>query len=109
RRRAHQGRVLRAALRGLPRAHPVSRGPHHPHQARRERLSPMRIAIAGEAPCELAPIRRAIRRAIRPYGLPLDAEMQVAFISDEDMRALNKQLRRVHRATDVLSFGEASP
>src|SRR5256885_15616506 len=67
----------------------------------------MRIAIAGEAPCELAPIRRAIRRAVRPYRLPRDAEVQVAFISDEDMRALNKRFRRIDRTTDVLSFGEA--
>ncbi len=69
----------------------------------------MRIAIAGEAPCELAPIRRAIRRAVRPYRLPRDAEVQVAFISDADMRALNKRFRRIDRTTDVLSFGEAIP
>jgi probable rRNA maturation factor len=69
----------------------------------------MRIAIAGEAPSELAPIRRAIRRALRPYRLPPDAEVQVAFISDEEMRALNKRFRRIDRTTDVLSFGEAIP
>ena len=69
----------------------------------------MRIAIAGEAPCELAPIRRAIRRAVRPYRLPRDAEVRVAFISDADMRALNKRFRRIDRTTDVLSFGEAIP
>jgi probable rRNA maturation factor len=69
----------------------------------------MRIAIAGEAPRERAPIRRAIRRAVRPYRLPPDAEVQVAFISDEDMRALNKRFRRIDRTTDVLSFGEAIP
>ena len=69
----------------------------------------MRIAIAGEAPCELAPIRRAIRRAVRQYRLPRDAEVHVAFISDADMRALNKRFRRIDRTTDVLSFGEAIP
>jgi len=69
----------------------------------------MRIAIAGEAPCDLAPVRRAVRRAVRPYRLPRDAEVQVAFISDEDMRALNKRFRRIDRTTDVLSFGEAVP
>ena len=69
----------------------------------------MRIAIAGEAPCELAPIRRAIRRAVRPYRLPRDAEVQVAFVSDADMRAMNKRFRRIDRTTDVLSFGEAIP
>ena len=69
----------------------------------------MRIAITGEARCELAPIRRAIRRAVRPYPLPRDAEVQVAFVSDEDMRALNKRFRRIDKTTDVLSFGETIP
>ena len=69
----------------------------------------MRIAIAGEAPCDLAPVRDAIRRAVRPYRLPRDAEVQVAFISDEEMRASNKRFRRIDRTTDVLSFGEAIP
>lgn len=69
----------------------------------------MRIAITGEAPCELAPIRRAIRRAVAPYRLPRDAEVQVAFISDEEMRALNKRFRRIDKTTDVLSFGETIP
>ena len=69
----------------------------------------MRIAIAGEAPCEVAPIRQAIRRAVRPYGLPRDAEVHLAFVSDEEMRALNKRFRRIDETTDVLSFGEAIP
>jgi probable rRNA maturation factor len=69
----------------------------------------VRIAIAGEAPCELAPIRTAIRRAVRPYRLPRDAEVQVAFIPDAEMRALNKRFRRIDKTTDVLSFGEAIP
>ena len=69
----------------------------------------MRIAIAGEAPFEVSPIRRAIRRAVRPYQLPADAEVHVAFVSDQEMRALNKRFRRIDKTTDVLSFGEAIP
>jgi probable rRNA maturation factor len=69
----------------------------------------VRIAITGEAPCDLAPIRRAIRRAVRPYALPRDAEMHVAFVPDAEMRALNKRFRRIDRTTDVLSFGETIP
>ena len=69
----------------------------------------MRIAIAGEAPCELAPIRQAIRRAVRSYGLPRDAEVHLTFVSNEEMRALNKRFRRIDNTTDVLSFGEAIP
>jgi len=69
----------------------------------------MRIAIAGEAPCDLASIRQAMRRAVRQYGLPRDAEVHVAFISDAEMRTLNKKFRQIDKTTDVLSFGEAIP
>jgi probable rRNA maturation factor len=69
----------------------------------------VRIAIAGEAPCDLATVRAAIRRAVRPYGLPPDAEVQLAFVSDEAMREMNKRFRGIDRTTDVLSFGEAIP
>ena len=69
----------------------------------------MRIAIVRDAPCEVAPIRRAIRRAARPYDLPRDAEVQVAFVSDAEMRGLNNRFRRIDKTTDVLSFGEAIP
>jgi probable rRNA maturation factor len=69
----------------------------------------MRIAIAGEAPRELAPIRQAIRRAVRPYRLPPDAEVLVAFVSGPEIREMNKRFRRIDKTTDVLSFGEAIP
>ena len=69
----------------------------------------MRIAVVGDAPCDPAPIRQAIRRAVRPYGLPRDAEVELAFVSDAEMRALNSRFRHIDRTTDVLSFGEAIP
>jgi probable rRNA maturation factor len=69
----------------------------------------LRIAIAGEAPCDLARVRRAVRRAVRPYTLPGDAEVSIAFVDDDVMRGLNKRFRRIDRTTDVLSFGEAIP
>jgi probable rRNA maturation factor len=69
----------------------------------------MRIAIVGEAPCEVAAVRQAIRRAVRPFRLPPDAEVDVAFVSDAQMRALNKRFRGIDKTTDVLSFGEAIP
>ena len=58
-------------------------------------------------PCDLAPTRRAIRAAVRPYALPADARITVAFVSDDDMRALNRRYREQDRTTDVLSFGQA--
>jgi probable rRNA maturation factor len=69
----------------------------------------LRIAIAGEAPCDLALVRRAVRRAVQPYPLPPDAEVSIAFIADDLMRDLNKRFRGIDRTTDVLSFGEAIP
>lgn len=44
---------------------------------------------------------------MRPYGLPADARVTVAFVSDQEMRALNRRYRRTDRTTDVLSFGQA--
>jgi probable rRNA maturation factor len=44
---------------------------------------------------------------VKPYGLPPDARITVAFISDEEMRELNHRYRKKDRTTDVLSFGQA--
>jgi len=48
-----------------------------------------------------------MRAAVKPYALPADARITVAFVDDEAMRALNKRYRRKDRTTDVLSFGQA--
>lgn len=65
--------------------------------------------MTGRAPVDLAPVRRAIRAAVRPYGLPRDTEVALAFVDDETMRALNQRHRRADRTTDVLSFGQRLP
>ena len=51
-------------------------------------------------------MRRAVRAAVKPYGLPADARLTVAFIDDDRMRELNRRYRRTDRTTDVLSFGQ---
>jgi probable rRNA maturation factor len=50
-----------------------------------------------------------MRAAARPYDLPAGAVVTLAFVDDDEMRALNKRYRRKDRTTDVLSFGEALP
>lgn len=65
--------------------------------------------MTGGAPVDLAPVRRAIRAAVRPYGLPGDTEVALAFVDDAAMRDLNRRHRRKDRTTDVLSFGQALP
>jgi probable rRNA maturation factor len=69
----------------------------------------VRIAVAGDAPCDLAPVRRAIRAALRPLRLPRETEVAIAFVNDAQMRELNRRHRRIDRTTDVLSFGQKLP
>jgi probable rRNA maturation factor len=52
-------------------------------------------------------VRRAIRAAVKPYGLPTDGRITVAFVDDDEMRELNRRYRKKNRTTDVLSFGQA--
>ena len=66
----------------------------------------MRIAVSGTAPVDLGPVRRAIRAALRPYGLPRDVTVALAFVDDATMRQLNRRYRKKDRTTDVLSFGQ---
>jgi len=62
--------------------------------------------VTGRAPVELAPVRAAVRAALRPYGLPTDTAVAIAFVDDPAMRALNARYRGKRRTTDVLSFGQ---
>ena len=43
---------------------------------------------------------------MKPYALPADARITVAFVTDPEMRELNRTYRRKDRTTDVLSFGQ---
>lgn len=69
----------------------------------------MKIAVSGEPPCDLAPVRRAIHAALRPYGLPAGARVGLAFVDDLLMKELNARHRHKPRTTDVLSFGQQLP
>ena len=66
----------------------------------------MRIEVRGRAPCDLAPVRRAMHAAAHPYGLPAGTLVTLVFVDDAAMRELNRRYRRKDRTTDVLSFGE---
>lgn len=69
----------------------------------------VRIAVTGEAPCELAPVRGAIHATLRPYGLPAGARVGLAFVDDFLMKELNARHRHKAKTTDVLSFGQKLP
>lgn len=69
----------------------------------------MRILVAGDVPGDRAAVQAAVREALRPYGLPRDTIVTVAFVDDPAMRELNRRHRRLDRTTDVLSFGQTIP
>lgn len=69
----------------------------------------MRIAVSGDVPVDLGRVRRAVRAALRPYGLPRDTQVTIAFVDDTEMRRLDRVHRGRDRTTDVLSFGQALP
>jgi probable rRNA maturation factor len=69
----------------------------------------VRITVSGDAPVDMRRVRAAIRAAVRPYRLPRDADIGLAFVDDTAMRELNKRHRRKDRTTDVLSFGQRLP
>ncbi len=64
--------------------------------------------MTGDPPVDLAPVRAALRAALRPYGLPADTVVALAFVDDAAMRALNRAHRGKDRTTDVLSFGQTT-
>ena len=55
-------------------------------------------------PALRALIRSAVRAALAYEGWENDAEVSVTLTDDETIRALNRDYRRIDRATDVLSF-----
>ena len=69
----------------------------------------MRISVSGDPTVDLRRVRKAVRAALRPYALPRDVEVALAFIDDAAMRELNRRHRRKDKTTDVLSFGQQLP
>jgi probable rRNA maturation factor len=49
-------------------------------------------------------ITKVIETTLKMEGMELDYEISVSFVSDEEIRDLNKQYRNIDRETDVLSF-----
>ncbi len=69
----------------------------------------VRIAVTGDPPCDLAPVRSAIHAALRPYQVPAGARVGLAFVDDFLMKDLNARHRGKPQTTDVLSFGQRLP
>ena len=59
---------------------------------------------ASEGNCAL--IRKVIRTALAAEGVDFPCEVDVLLTNDENIHAINQDMRNVDRATDVLSFPE---
>ena len=51
-------------------------------------------------------IRKVIRTALAAEGVAVPCEVDVLLTDDENIHAINRDMREVDRATDVLSFPE---
>ena len=49
-------------------------------------------------------IKKAVRAALKAEGIDAPCQVSVLLTDDEGIHALNREFRRVDRATDVLSF-----
>src|ERR1041385_2114841 len=72
---------------------------------------PLEVAVTGPAVprlsrAEIAAFVARVLRAARARGI---AEVSIAFVSDDAMRALNRKWRRKNKTTDVLTFPGEPP
>ena len=65
---------------------------------------PVTADVPGVSEGQRALIRRAIRTALTAEGVDLPCEVDVYVTGDAGIRALNREMRQVDAATDVLSF-----
>jgi probable rRNA maturation factor len=70
----------------------------------------MEVAVRGrEEPVEwLDTVRDAVTFTLEAEEAPVEAEVGVAFVSEEEMASLNEQYRGIEGPTDVLAFAYAA-
>ena len=60
--------------------------------------------LEAEHPQERQLIAQAAQAAFELFDFPFDAGVDVTLVDDEGIRAVNRDIRQIDRATDVLSF-----
>ena len=60
--------------------------------------------LEAEHPQERQLITQAAQAAFALFAFPFDAGVDVTLVDDEGIRAVNRDIRQIDRATDVLSF-----
>ena len=67
---------------------------------------PVTATVPGVNEGQRALIRKVIRTALAAEGVDFPCEVDVLLTDDANIRQINKEMRDVDRATDVLSFPE---
>ena len=70
----------------------------------RRHYIPVTAGVPGVNESQTAFIRKVIRTALAAEGVDFPCEVDVLVTSDEEIHQLNREARKVDRATDVLSF-----
>ena len=65
---------------------------------------PVTAGVPGVNESQIAFLRKVIRTALAAEGLDFPCEVDVLLTSDEEIHAMNREVRQVDKATDVLSF-----
>ncbi|MCI8909658.1 MAG: rRNA maturation RNase YbeY [Oscillibacter sp.] len=65
---------------------------------------PVTASVPGVGDSQRAFLRKVIRTALAAQGVDFPCEVNVLVTNDTEIHALNRETRRVDRATDVLSF-----
>ena len=74
---------------------------------RKNHYSPITADVPGAASdSRCAFIRKVIRTALAAEGMAIPCEVDVLLTDDENIHAINLEMRQVDRPTDVLSFQE---
>ncbi|WP_295734013.1 rRNA maturation RNase YbeY [uncultured Oscillibacter sp.] len=65
---------------------------------------PVTAGVPGVNESQIAFLRKVIRTALAAEGVDFPCEVDVLLTSDEEIHAMNREVRQVDKATDVLSF-----
>lgn len=70
----------------------------------RRHYLPVTASVPGVGERQIAFLRKVIRTALAAEGIDFPCEVDVLVTNDAEIHRLNRELRQVDRATDVLSF-----
>lgn len=79
-----------------------------PKKARRAK-APLKVFYHHAPRPALKPLAAAVRRTLRAERVPGPGELHIVFVSDPEIRRLNRKFHNADKVTDVLAFSYAVP